>query len=251
MNTLVLSTEQVSCEMLAMTVIWFNSCNYSGDSGFPCVSDGKDCLQGKKPELDPWVGKIPWRRERLSTPVFWPRKFYGLYSSWGRKEWDTTERLSLYSLRRLRRRRKQKQITKADLSNLGSVLWSTTATALPAKRGPVFLSRACFPVSILLSEMQAKTLPVIELAQCFKRSLQYSLESRKTASGVGWGQRITNEYRQHQLASLISSNSLMACSYSGGSAFSSDSKTSQKAWWTMCLTRPAKLWEWNESLFFT
>ena len=98
--------------------------------------------------------------------------------------------------------------------------------------------------------MQAKTLPVIELAQCFKRSLQYSLESRKTASGVGWSQRITNEYRQHQLASLISSNSLMACSYSGGSAFSSDSKTSQKAWWTMCLTRPAKLWEWNESLFF-
>ena len=21
---------------------------------------------------DPWVGKIPWRRERLLTPVFWP-----------------------------------------------------------------------------------------------------------------------------------------------------------------------------------
>ena len=23
-------------------------------------------------EVDPWVGKIPWRRERLPTPVFWP-----------------------------------------------------------------------------------------------------------------------------------------------------------------------------------
>ena len=32
------------------------------------------------------VGKIPWRRERLPTPVFWPGEFHGLYSPWGRKE---------------------------------------------------------------------------------------------------------------------------------------------------------------------
>ena len=25
-----------------------------------------------------WVGKIPWRRERLPTPVFWPGEFHGL-----------------------------------------------------------------------------------------------------------------------------------------------------------------------------
>ena len=37
------------------------------------------------------VGKIPWRRERLPTPVFWPREFHGLYSPWGRKESDMTE----------------------------------------------------------------------------------------------------------------------------------------------------------------
>ena len=42
-----------------------------------------------------WVGKIPWRRERLPTPVFWPREFHGLYSPWGHKGWDTTEQLSL------------------------------------------------------------------------------------------------------------------------------------------------------------
>jgi len=30
--------------------------------------------------------KIPWRRERLPTPVFWPREFHGVYSPWGRKE---------------------------------------------------------------------------------------------------------------------------------------------------------------------
>ena len=45
-------------------------------------------------EFDPWVGKISQRRERLPTPVFWPGKFQGLYSPWGCKESDTTERLS-------------------------------------------------------------------------------------------------------------------------------------------------------------
>ena len=48
-----------------------------------------------RPGFNPWVGKIPWRRERLSTPVFWPGELPGLYSSWGGKEPDTTERLSL------------------------------------------------------------------------------------------------------------------------------------------------------------
>jgi len=38
---------------------------------------------------------ILWRREQLPTPVFWPGEFQGLYSPWGRKESDMTERLSL------------------------------------------------------------------------------------------------------------------------------------------------------------
>ena len=41
--------------------------------------------------LNPWVGKIPWRREKLPTPVFWPGKFHGLHSPWGCKELDMTE----------------------------------------------------------------------------------------------------------------------------------------------------------------
>ena len=45
--------------------------------------------------FDPWVRKIPWRWERLPTPVFWPGEFHGLYSPWGLKESDMTERLSL------------------------------------------------------------------------------------------------------------------------------------------------------------
>ena len=39
---------------------------------------------------------MPWRRERLPTPVFWPGEFHEAYSPWGRKESDTTERLSLH-----------------------------------------------------------------------------------------------------------------------------------------------------------
>ena len=39
-----------------------------------------------------WVGKIPWRRERRPTPVFWPREFHGLYP-WGHKESDMAELL--------------------------------------------------------------------------------------------------------------------------------------------------------------
>ena len=33
-------------------------------------------------QIDPGVGKILWRRERLPTPAFWLGEFYGLYSSW-------------------------------------------------------------------------------------------------------------------------------------------------------------------------
>ena len=48
------------------------------------------------PGFSPWVGKIPWRRERLPTPVFWPGEFHGVYSSWGCTWLDTTEPLSIY-----------------------------------------------------------------------------------------------------------------------------------------------------------
>ena len=47
-----------------------------------------------------WVRPLGWedppRRERLPTPVFWSGEFHGLYSPWGRKESDTTERLTLH-----------------------------------------------------------------------------------------------------------------------------------------------------------
>ena len=63
---------------------------------FPVAHPVKDLPAIGKPRFDPWVGKIPWRRERLLTPVSWPREFHGLYSPWGHKESDTTEQLSLH-----------------------------------------------------------------------------------------------------------------------------------------------------------
>ena len=61
-----------------------------------CGSAGKEsaCNMGDLGSI-PWDGKIPWRRERLPTPVFWPGEFHGLPSPWGRKESDMSEQLSL------------------------------------------------------------------------------------------------------------------------------------------------------------
>ena len=56
------------------------------------------CLPSRRPEFDTWVGKLPWRRDRLPTPVFWPGEFHELYSPWGCKESDMTEQLSLSPL---------------------------------------------------------------------------------------------------------------------------------------------------------
>ena len=66
------------------------------DSGLPLwLSWERICPQCGRPGFNTWVGKIPWRRERLPTPVFWPGEFHGLYSPWGCKELDTTDWLSL------------------------------------------------------------------------------------------------------------------------------------------------------------
>ena len=48
-----------------------------------------------KTNFNPWVGKIPWRKEFQSTPVFLPGEFHGQrslagYSPWGHKEVDMT-----------------------------------------------------------------------------------------------------------------------------------------------------------------
>ena len=54
----------------------------------------------QKSQVQSLVGKIPWRREWLPTPVFLPGEFHGQrrlvgYSPWDCKKSDTTERLTL------------------------------------------------------------------------------------------------------------------------------------------------------------
>ena len=55
----------------------------------------KICVQCGMPRFDPWVWKIPWRREWLPIPVFLPGEFHGQRNPWGRKESDRTEPLTL------------------------------------------------------------------------------------------------------------------------------------------------------------
>ena len=61
------------------------------------------CLQCRRPGFNPWVRKIPWRREWLPTPVFLPGESHGQrslvgYSPWGHKELDTTRYMNLFKL---------------------------------------------------------------------------------------------------------------------------------------------------------
>ena len=62
----------------------------------PITSDMQMTGRLKRRGFNPWVGKIPWRREWLPTPVFLPGEFHKQrsllgYSPWGHKESDTTK----------------------------------------------------------------------------------------------------------------------------------------------------------------
>ena len=68
--------------------------------GFPDGSDGKkkkkNCLHCRRLQFNPWVKKIPWRREWKPSPVFLPGEPHGKRSleghgPWGRRESNTTE----------------------------------------------------------------------------------------------------------------------------------------------------------------
>jgi len=85
----------VQIQIVSSCVTWKKNFIVFFHLGFPCDSDSKESPFNAGPGFDPWVGKIPWRRERLPTPVFWPGEFHGLYSPCGCKELDMTERLSL------------------------------------------------------------------------------------------------------------------------------------------------------------
>ena len=72
---------------------------------YRCFSGGLDilqriCLQCRTPGFEPWVRKMPWRREWQPTPVFLPRESHKQmslsgYSPWGHKESDMTKQQTL------------------------------------------------------------------------------------------------------------------------------------------------------------
>ncbi|CAN0499953.1 unnamed protein product [Rangifer tarandus platyrhynchus] len=57
--------------------------------GLPGSSDGKEpASNAADPQFDPRVGKIPWRREWLSIPVFLPGESHGQRSLVGYCPWS-------------------------------------------------------------------------------------------------------------------------------------------------------------------
>ena len=82
------------------TVMYISSLNTSSGVGASLAAQqSRTHLQFRRRRLDPWVRKIPWRRKWQPTPVILPGKpqrqrLLGGYGPWGRKESDTTERLS-------------------------------------------------------------------------------------------------------------------------------------------------------------
>ena len=70
-------------------------------AGFPGGSDSEESASYTgDPDSIPGLGKIPWRKKWQPTPIFLPGEFHGQrslagYSSWGHKELETTEGLTL------------------------------------------------------------------------------------------------------------------------------------------------------------
>ena len=70
--------------------------------GLPRWLSGKEsACQCRRCRSNPRVGKIPWRRKWQPTPVFLPGESHGQrslvgYSTWGLKESDMTEQLSMH-----------------------------------------------------------------------------------------------------------------------------------------------------------
>ena len=67
--------------------------------GFPCGSAGKESICNVGDlDLIPGLGRSPGEGNGLPTPALWPGECHGMYGPWGRKESDMTEQLSLFTI---------------------------------------------------------------------------------------------------------------------------------------------------------
>ena len=95
-----------TASFMLYTTMYFD-CQFTFYWGFPGGAYGKEpacwCRRHKRCGFHLWVGKIPWRKKGLPTPVFSPGKFLGQrspagYSPWGCREVDTIAHTSRYIL---------------------------------------------------------------------------------------------------------------------------------------------------------
>ena len=94
------SNTKVATNNNMWTWLWKMNLSHEDHLGIPRWCSGKDpacqCRRRKRHGLDPWVGKVRWRRKWQPAPVFLPGKLRGQrslvsYSLRGHKESDTTE----------------------------------------------------------------------------------------------------------------------------------------------------------------
>ena len=72
------SSHLILCHPLLLPPSIFPSISVFSKPGLPLwLSWSRIRLQCGRPGFDPWIGKIPWRRERLPTPGFLPGPFRG------------------------------------------------------------------------------------------------------------------------------------------------------------------------------
>ena len=153
-------------------------------------------LQCGRPGIDPWVGKFPWRRERLPTPVFWPGEFHRLYSPWGRKESDTTVTFTL----------------------LHCHLWPFDALSSPI---PILLLNFPFPLKLSLLPFSLNISELFPLKLSFKHLISYILwtkadnvscnqslsQSNQRSSQISWGMLYSHSNLSIWFLWLISASS--------------------------------------------
>ena len=100
------------------------------------------CLQCRRFEFDPRVGKIPWRRKWQPTPVFLPGKCHGQRNlegypkPWGHKEWNTT-------LNNNHKKKKQKQQPQTYIKSRSSLFFKSHNTC-----GWTGILTVCFPSQV-------------------------------------------------------------------------------------------------------
>ena len=96
------------------------------------VSGKESACQCRRCGLDPWVWKIPWRREWQPTPVFLPGKSHGQEElgrllSTGLQESDTIEGQNKYAVLLLDKQKNYQYIWQQDWSS-ETLLWSLEET---------------------------------------------------------------------------------------------------------------------------